>query len=167
MSAGRKLEERIKFLNPARDGAVLPILHLNGYKISGPTVQARTSDEELAAFYNGRGYTPYFVEGDDPELVHQAFADALDRCYAGIREIQKCGTRQQSAIERNSVFAALADDYSAHAERMDVPERSGWRADRRHVSRASGSALHRLRESRASENAGSLDARIRARKIIR
>jgi xylulose-5-phosphate/fructose-6-phosphate phosphoketolase len=79
----------IKFLNPARDGAVLPILHLNGYKISGPTVQARTSDEELTAFYKGQGYTPYFVEGDDPEFVHQQFADALNRCYAGIREIQK------------------------------------------------------------------------------
>src|SRR5665213_3379853 len=79
----------VKFLNPARDGAVLPILHLNGYKISGPTVMARTSDEELASFYTGIGYTPYFVEGDDPEIVHQLFAAALDRCYAGIRDIQK------------------------------------------------------------------------------
>ena len=79
----------IEFLNPSRDGAVLPILHLNGYKISGPTVMARTSDEGLNAFYKGHGYAPYFVEGDDPEIVHQLFAAALDRCYAGIREIQK------------------------------------------------------------------------------
>ena len=79
----------IEFLNPSRDGAVLPILHLNGYKISGPTVMARTSDEGLSAFYKGHGYVPYFVEGDDPEIVHQLFAAALDRCYAGIREIQK------------------------------------------------------------------------------
>jgi xylulose-5-phosphate/fructose-6-phosphate phosphoketolase len=79
----------VKFLNPLRDGAVLPILHLNGYKISGPTVSARTSDEELVSLYKGYGYTPYFVEGDNPEIVHQLFADALDRCYAGIREIQK------------------------------------------------------------------------------
>ena len=79
----------VKFLNPARDGAVLPILHLNGYKISGPTVMARTSDEELTSFYKGLGYTPIFVEGDDPEIVHQFLADALDRCYARIREIQK------------------------------------------------------------------------------
>src|ERR1700684_659463 len=78
----------VKFLNPARDGAVLPILHLNGYKISGPTVMARTSDEELALYYKGRGYTPYFAEGDDPETVHQLFAAALDSCYARIREIQ-------------------------------------------------------------------------------
>ncbi len=79
----------VKFLNPARDGAVLPILHLNGYKISGPTVMARTSDEELVSLYTGLGYTPDFVEGDDPEIVHQLFAGALDRCYARIREIQK------------------------------------------------------------------------------
>jgi xylulose-5-phosphate/fructose-6-phosphate phosphoketolase len=79
----------IKFLNPARDGAVLPILHLNGYKISGPTVTARTSDEELIAFYKGLGYAPEFVEGDDPEIVHQLLAAALDRSYAGIRDIQK------------------------------------------------------------------------------
>jgi len=79
----------VKFLNPARDGAVLPILHLNGYKISGPTVMARTSDEELGLYFKGLGYTPYFVEGDDPEIVHQLFAAALDSCYARIREIQK------------------------------------------------------------------------------
>lgn len=79
----------IKFLNPSQDGAVLPILHLNGYKISGPTVAARTSDEELGAFYKGLGYAPYFVEGDDPEIMHQLFACALDHCYAEIRSIQK------------------------------------------------------------------------------
>jgi xylulose-5-phosphate/fructose-6-phosphate phosphoketolase len=79
----------VKFLNPSRDGAVLPILHLNGYKISGPTVMARSSDEELVSLYTGLGYTPHFVEGDDPEIVHQLFAGALDRCYARIREIQK------------------------------------------------------------------------------
>ena len=79
----------VKFLNPARDGAVLPILHLNGYKISGPTVMARTGDEELVSWFQGHGYTPYFVEGDDPAIVHQLLAAALDRCYAGIREIQK------------------------------------------------------------------------------
>jgi xylulose-5-phosphate/fructose-6-phosphate phosphoketolase len=79
----------VKFLNPSRDGAVLPILHLNGYKISGPTVLARTSDEDVSAFFRGHGYAPEFVEGDDPEIVHQLFAGALDRCYARIREIQK------------------------------------------------------------------------------
>jgi xylulose-5-phosphate/fructose-6-phosphate phosphoketolase len=88
----------VKFLNPARDGAVLPILHLNGYKISGPTVAGRTSDEELAALYKGLGYTAEFVEGDDPEIVHQLLAGALDRCYARIREIQKKFRTPDAAI---------------------------------------------------------------------
>jgi xylulose-5-phosphate/fructose-6-phosphate phosphoketolase len=78
----------VNFLNPARDGAVLPILHLNGYKISAPTVQARTSDEDLKALYIGRGYHPYFVEGYDPLAVHQMLAATLDACYAEIRAIQ-------------------------------------------------------------------------------
>jgi xylulose-5-phosphate/fructose-6-phosphate phosphoketolase len=78
----------VNFLNPVRDGAVLPILHLNGYKISGPTAQGRTSDADLKALYTGRGYKPFFVEGDDPEVVHQLLAQALDDCYADIRSIQ-------------------------------------------------------------------------------
>ena len=78
----------VNFLNPVRDGAVLPILHLNGYKISAPTVQARTSDEDLRALYIGRGYHPYFVEGYDPQVVHQLLAETLDACYAEIRAIQ-------------------------------------------------------------------------------
>jgi xylulose-5-phosphate/fructose-6-phosphate phosphoketolase len=76
------------FLSPVEDGAVLPILHLNGYKISGPTVQARTGDEDLKALYVGRGYKPHFVEGDDPQVVHQLLAQTLDECYAEIRAIQ-------------------------------------------------------------------------------
>jgi xylulose-5-phosphate/fructose-6-phosphate phosphoketolase len=78
----------IDFLNPATDGAVLPILHLNGYKISGPTVQGRTSDADLQSLYCGRGYRPYFVEGNDPAVVHQLLAAALDACYAEICGIQ-------------------------------------------------------------------------------
>ncbi len=79
----------VKFLNPVRDGSVLPILHLNGYKISGPTVQARTSDADLTALYTGHGYKPYFVEGDEPAAMHQSFASTLDACYAEIRAIQR------------------------------------------------------------------------------
>src|SRR6187551_2866191 len=63
-----------KFLNPIRDGAVLPILHLNGYKINNPTIWARVSHEELESFFRGMGWTPYFVEGSDPETMHQAMA---------------------------------------------------------------------------------------------
>jgi xylulose-5-phosphate/fructose-6-phosphate phosphoketolase len=78
----------VRFLNPARDGAVLPILHLNGYKISGPTVTARIADDDLRSLYRGLGYAVHFVEGNDPGIVHQLFAAALDSCYAGIKEIQ-------------------------------------------------------------------------------
>jgi xylulose-5-phosphate/fructose-6-phosphate phosphoketolase len=77
-----------KFLNPARDGAVLPILHLNGYKIAGPTVLARIPRDELEALLRGYGYTPYFVEGNDPMEMHQLMATTLDRVIAEIHRIQ-------------------------------------------------------------------------------
>jgi len=77
-----------KFLNPARDGAVLPILHLNGYKISGPCVYARIPNDELANLFKGHGYEPIFVQGDQPRDVFQQFAAALDHCYARISQIQ-------------------------------------------------------------------------------
>jgi xylulose-5-phosphate/fructose-6-phosphate phosphoketolase len=77
-----------KFLNPARDGAVLPILHLNGYKIAGPTVLARIGEDELQALFRGYGYDPCIVSGDEPELVHAQLADALERAITRIREIQ-------------------------------------------------------------------------------
>src|SRR4051812_2072622 len=78
-----------KFLNPAHDGAVLPILHLNGYKIAGPTVLARIPKSELADLLRGYGYNPYFVEGDDPATMHQLMAGTLDRILDEIRAIQK------------------------------------------------------------------------------
>ncbi|MEP6657946.1 MAG: phosphoketolase family protein, partial [Betaproteobacteria bacterium] len=77
-----------KFLNPVHDGAVLPILHLNGYKIASPTILARISHEELEAMFRGYGYKPYFVEGDDPEKVHQLMAGTLDQIVGEIRQIQ-------------------------------------------------------------------------------
>ncbi len=77
------------FLNPARDGAVLPILHLNGYKIGGPTVLGRDSDEDVRATIEGNGYDVYFVEGDEPARMHQQFAATLETCYARIRAIQE------------------------------------------------------------------------------
>ncbi|WP_333841129.1 phosphoketolase family protein [Pelomicrobium sp.] len=78
-----------KFLNPARDGAVLPILHLNGYKIANPTVLARIPRDELQSLFIGYGYQPYFVEGTEPEPMHQQMAAALDRIVGEIREIQE------------------------------------------------------------------------------
>lgn len=78
-----------KFLNPITDGAVLPVLHLNGYKINNPTILARVSHEELKALFHGYGYTPYFVEGDDPDTMHQAMAATLEHCVNEIRRYQK------------------------------------------------------------------------------
>jgi xylulose-5-phosphate/fructose-6-phosphate phosphoketolase len=75
-----------KFLNPARDGAVLPILHLNGYKIDNPTLLARISHEELENFFRGYGWTPYFVEGSDTDTMHQAMAATVEQCVHEIRE---------------------------------------------------------------------------------
>ncbi|MDJ0677110.1 MAG: phosphoketolase family protein [Calothrix sp. MO_167.B42] len=78
-----------KFLNPIHDGAVLPILHLNGYKIANPTILARMSHEELQSLFIGYGYKPYFVEGSDPETMHQLMAATLDTVTHEIREIQE------------------------------------------------------------------------------
>ena len=77
-----------KFLNPARDGAVLPILHLNGFKIANPTVLARISRQELTELMRGYGYDPHFVEGDDPAVMHQSLAATLDSILSQIRQIQ-------------------------------------------------------------------------------
>ncbi|MDO8709868.1 MULTISPECIES: phosphoketolase [Pseudomonas] len=86
-----------KFLNPARDGAVLPILHLNGYKIANPTVLARISEDELSALMYGYGYDPYFVEGDEPAQVHQTLARTLDTMVLKIREIQRDARQPRSS----------------------------------------------------------------------
>ena len=78
-----------KFLDPARDGAVLPILHLNGYKIANPTILARIPQDELRALMEGYGYQPYFVEGSDPALVHQQMASVMDTVVGEIKDIQR------------------------------------------------------------------------------
>jgi xylulose-5-phosphate/fructose-6-phosphate phosphoketolase len=83
-----------KFLNPVRDGVVLPILHLNGYKIANPTVLGRMTDEELTKFFEGHGWKPYFVEGNEPELMHQKMASTLDSIIDEIRMIQEQGRKE-------------------------------------------------------------------------
>ena len=109
-----------KFVDPRRDGAVLPILHLNGYKIANPTVLARIDNEELASLMRGYGHSPYFVEGEDPDEMHQAFAATLDHCLDEIRDIQaeaRCGPGR-----RRRPTARLADDRAPVAEGMDRPK---------------------------------------------
>ncbi len=86
-----------KFLNPARDGAVLPILHLNGFKIANPTVLARIERRELIELLSGYGYDPWLVEGDDPLTVHQQLAAALDKALVQIRDIQRAARARNAA----------------------------------------------------------------------
>src|SRR6185437_4101922 len=74
-----------KFLNPIRDGAVLPVLHLNGYKIANPTILARITGEELESLFRGYGWTPYVVAGNDPAEMHQKMAATLEKCINEIR----------------------------------------------------------------------------------
>jgi xylulose-5-phosphate/fructose-6-phosphate phosphoketolase len=87
-----------KFLNPITDGAVLPVLHLNGYKINNPTLLARISHEELESLFVGYGYTPLFVEGSDPRSMHQAMAATLEHCVLEIRKIQQEARRTGKAF---------------------------------------------------------------------
>ncbi len=127
-----------KFLNPARDGAVLPILHLNGYKIAGPTVLARIPEEELRQLLTGYGYQPVFVTGDDPHAMHQLMAQHA-----------RCGARRHQvdpgpcAIRRLLRTSRVADDRVAHAEGLDRAEGRRRPSGRGHVSRASGAARAR------------------------
>ena len=85
-----------KFINPATDGAVLPILHLNGWKIANPTLLARIPHEELVGLLTGYGHDPIFVEGDDPAIMHQTMAAAMDRATAAIRAIQDAARRGEA-----------------------------------------------------------------------
>ncbi len=87
-----------KFLNPITDGVILPILHLNGYKIANPTILARISREELTKLLEGYGWAPYFVEGHEPELMHRAMADTLDTVVKRIKQIQQNATENGVAI---------------------------------------------------------------------
>ena len=88
-----------KFLNPKQDGAVLPVLHLNGYKIANPTVLSRISHEEIKSLFEGYGYTPHFVEGDDPLTMHRLMARTMEKCLSEIRAIQK-KSRESDRPER-------------------------------------------------------------------
>ena len=106
-----------KFLNPATDGAVLPILHLNGYKIANPTILARISREELEQLLRGYGWTPYFVEGHEPMPMHAAMAATLDRVVEEIIAIQ-----QDARVSGNTRAAPLADDRAVFAEGLDGTE---------------------------------------------
>ncbi|MDD3452938.1 MAG: phosphoketolase family protein [Bacilli bacterium] len=86
-----------KFIDPVTDGAVLPILHLNGYKIANPTVLSRISEQELKNFFDGCGYEPYFVEGDDPMIMHELMAKTLEECIIKIKNIQNKARKENNS----------------------------------------------------------------------
>jgi xylulose-5-phosphate/fructose-6-phosphate phosphoketolase len=119
-----------KFLNPARDGAVLPILHLNGWKIANPTVLARISHEELEDLMRGYGYHPYFVEGAEPAAMHQMMAETLDRVIAEILEIQETARAEDGGRRPRWPMIVLRSPKGwTGPQKVDgVPVEGTWRA---------------------------------------
>ena len=138
-----------KFLNPARDGAVLPILHLNGYKIANPCFLARIPEDELRKLLEGYGYAPHFVTGSDPLPTHKRMADALDACVTEIRRIQT------DARQRLPHAPGVADDRAADAEGVDVPGDDRRQAVRGVVAQSPG-ADERGRHREPPARAGGL-----------
>ena len=133
-----------KFLNPAQDGAVLPILHLNGYKIANPTVLARIPHEELESLLRGYGYTVYTVEGDDPKLVHQQLAATMDAAIGEIRAIQR-RAREEGDLQPPGLAGHRAED----AEGVDRAQGGGraagggtWRAHQVPIAAARDNPEH-------------------------
>ena len=151
-----------KFLNPARDGAVLPILHLNGFKIANPTVLARISRQELTDLIRGYGYEPHFVEGDVPAVVHQLLAGTLDTIVAEIHKIQSAAR----VLTEHGGAAALAHDRVPHAKRLDRAKVRGWQAGGGNLARASSSDRG-LQESRAHQAARRLDEKLQTTRVVR
>ena len=143
-----------KFLNPARDGAVLPILHLNGFKIANPTVLARIGRQELTDLFHGYGYEPYFVEGDEPAAVHELLATALDRALGGDPPHSKRGAL--GFRSRKPGASALADDRVPDPEGLDGPEVRRRQAGRGNVACPSGAdcRLRRTPSTSSSSKSG-------------
>ena len=119
-----------KFLNPARDGAVVPILHLNGYKIANPTILARIPDEELTALFKGYGYRPIIVAGSEPAKMHEAFAATLDDVLDDVARIQR-GARSNGDARRPSwpmIILRTPKGWTGPKEVDGVPSEGTWRA---------------------------------------
>ncbi len=155
-----------KFLSPRTDGAVLPILQLNGYKIANPTVLARIPEEELDAFLRGHGYEPFFFTGgfeeEDAVELHGRFAAMLDEALDRIAALQHAA-REEGDDERE----ALAGDRLPHAEGLDRAEGGRRQAGRGHLALAPGPARGDAHERRASRPAGGVAAQLPARGALR
>ncbi|SOC34810.1 xylulose-5-phosphate/fructose-6-phosphate phosphoketolase [Rhizobium subbaraonis] len=135
-----------KFLNAARDGAVLPILHLNGYKIANPTVLARMSDEDLRSLFTGYGYQPYFVEGHEPEKMHPRMAEVLDEVFDVIAEIQakaRSGDAGHGCPRWPMIVLRSPKGWTGPKEVDGLKVEDFWRSHQVPVSNCRGDAGHR------------------------
>ena len=151
-----------KFLNPIRDGAVLPILHLNGYKINNPTLLSRIPNEELASLMRGYGWTPHFVEGDDPH--GDAPADGGDPGRLLRRDPRLPAGRPH---QRQGDALPLADDRAAHPQGLDRPQGGGRPQGRGLLARPPGAAVGHAQQPGAPEAARRLDEELQARGAVR
>ncbi|MET8438582.1 phosphoketolase family protein [Streptomyces sp900116325] len=134
-----------KFLDPQRDGAVLPILHLNGYKIASPTVLARIEPEELDQLLRGYGYVPHLVEGSDPERMHQDFAATIDRCLDEVARIQR-RARHDGVTERPHwpmIVLRTPKGWTGPKEVDGLKVEGSWRSHQVPFSNARGDDAHR------------------------
>ena len=133
-----------KFLNPARDGAVLPVLNLNGYKIDNPTILSRIEPGELDALLRGCGWTPYFVEGSEPESMHQAMAATLDECVARIRQAQRDarGDRDPKRILWPMIVLRTPKGWTAPRELDGHHLEGSWRAHQVPIQDVRGNPAH-------------------------
>ncbi len=154
-----------RFLNPASDGAVLPILHLNGWKIANPAVLARLPEDELDALLRGYGYEPAYVTGDRDHVPHLEMAATLDAAIARIRSIQDHARTR--AIRAVPAGPALADDRDADAEGLDRADRGRRAAGGGHLARASGAARRSAHQPRPSAAARGVAAVIPASGAVR
>ena len=147
----------------ARDGAVLPILHLNGYKIANPTILARIPDDELDALLRGYGHTPYVVSGDDPDTMHQAFAATLDRCLDEIRDIQERGSATGGLDGRPSWPMIVLRSPKG----WTGPEGGRRRPDRGLLALPPGALRRRARQRGPPADPRGVDAQLPARGALR
>jgi xylulose-5-phosphate/fructose-6-phosphate phosphoketolase len=134
-----------KFLNPAQDGAVLPILHLNGYKIANPTVLGRMSDEEIRHLFQGYGHEPIFVEGDEPRAMHRLMADAVDVALASIRSIQQTARQPGVAVHRPKwpmIVLRSPKGWTGPKEVDGLKVEGFWRAHQVPIANPRGNAGH-------------------------
>jgi len=150
-----------KFLNPLTDGAVLPVLHLNGYKINNPTILARISHEELTSLFLGYGWTPYFVEGSDMESMHQAMAATLEHCVLEIKKYQ-----QQARDSKKSIQTTLAHDRSSKPEGVDWSKKGRRQTTRGFLACTSNPNPRCCLKPRTSEDIGRMDEKLQAGRCL-